>query len=247
MPTISFVMLTWNRKKFVEQMFLAFYKNLSNDFNYEFLIIDNGSNDGTKELIDKLSEADTNIKVWNNDKNKGLNEYKKLFSKTKGEYVIIIDDDVIEFPKSFDRSLIEYINEFRDFGFICLDVIQNEFTEGAKPDSQFYTDIERGGKIISEGPAGGWCAVFRRKDYKKIEILFYLTGSLSMKKSEDGILCALFKRVLRLKRGVIQGVKCLHACGPYYSKLFGYLDRDIEKYRMSKLNNAADTYCEYKK
>lgn len=246
MPAISFVMLTWNRKNFVEQMFSSFYKNLSNNFDYEFLVIDNGSNDGTMELLKGYAEKDSSIKACFNDKNKGLNEYKKLFSKIKGEYIVIIDDDVIEFPFAFDKIMVDYIQEFKDFGFISLDVVQNEYTEGAKPELKFYIDVARGDKTISEGPAGGWCAIFRRKDYRKIKILFYLTGKLTMKKSEDGMLCALFQRVLGLKRGVIKDLKCLHACGPYYSKLFGYLDRDIEKYKISNLDKIADIYSEYK-
>lgn len=73
-----------------------------------------------------------------------------------------------------------------------------------------------------------------------------MSGRLSMKNVEDGRLCFFFNKILRLKRGIITDVKCLHACGPYYSKEFGYLERDIAKYRNSNLGNIANVYESYK-
>ncbi|MDR0526439.1 MAG: glycosyltransferase family 2 protein [Spirochaetaceae bacterium] len=242
---VSFVMLTWNRKQFVEKMFSSFYKSKSEKYNYEFLIIDNGSIDGTASLLKEAEKNDPHIKIWYNKKNKSLNEYKKLFNRSKGDYIIIIDDDVIEFPKDFDKIMVDFINVFYDFGFIALDVIQNEFTNGAKPELKFYKDILKNGLTISEGPAGGWCSIFRKTDYKKIK--FKMAGKrLDMKNGEDGVLCYLFENILGLKQGLTKGIKCFHACGPWYSKEFGYLDRDIQKYKASGLDNFVELYNKYK-
>ena len=52
----------------------------------------------------------------------------------------------------------------------------------------------------------------------------------------------LFGKILRKKFGVIKDVKCLHACGPKYSKMFGYLDRDIEKYKSADLGGLVEMY-----
>jgi len=243
---ISFVMLTWNRKLFVEKMFSSFYENKSADCEYEFLIIDNGSNDGTVDYLSNTAKLDKNIKVRYNKKNKGLNEYKKLFNLSKGDYILIIDDDVIEFPKNFDKTMVEYMDKFEDFGFVCLDVVQNEYTDGAKPDSSHYEDITRNGLTISKGPTGGWCTIFRKKDYRKIKWHFVLGKKLKFGYAEDGKLQRKFDRILHLKSGVIKDVKCFHACGPYYSQKYGFLDRDIEKYKMSGLDRMINKYQEYK-
>lgn len=243
---ISYVMLTWNRKHFVEKMLNSFYKNKSEDIPYEFLIIDNGSDDGTQHLLQQYSVNDHHIRLWLNNKNKSLNEYKKLFARSKGDFIIVVDDDVIEFPFQFDKTMLRYMTEFSDFGFLSLDVVQNEYTNGAKPDSSQYIDIIKNDMIISEGPAGGWCAIFRRRDYRKIKLLFDFSGKLNMKNVEDGRLIFMFKKILRLKHGVIKGVECLHACGPYYSKLYGYLERDIAKYKLANFEKFVDIYKDYK-
>jgi glycosyltransferase involved in cell wall biosynthesis len=237
-------MLTWNRKKFVEELLHSFYQNISNAHEYEFIIVDNGSDDGTVELLKDAQKRNDKINVFYNNKNKGLSEYKRLFRNVKGEYIIIIDDDVIQFPKDFDDLLFKSLNCAKDFGFIALDVVQDEFTNGAKPEQSQYKDIKIGEYTISEGPTGGWCTILRKSDFDKIKFFFYI-HRINMRYSEDGVIAKLMKQKLKLKEGLLKDIKCLHACGPYYSKQYGFLDRDIRKYRNSKLKNFVKVYESY--
>ena len=66
-----------------------------------------------------------------------------------------------------DKIFITYLSKFKKFGYLALDVIQNEFTTGAKHASSKYTEIRHGDLIVEKGPTGGWCTGFRRKDYQK--------------------------------------------------------------------------------
>ena len=238
-------MLTWNRRQFIEMCLDSFYQNVSLNCDYQFLLIDNGSDDGTVETLKKRQANDTNLKVFYNKKNKGLNEYKKLLNRSKGDYIIIIDDDVIEFPKDFDLLMVNYLDSFPDFGFLALDVIQNEHTNGAKPEQHNYIDIVRAGLTISEGEAGGWCAILRRKDYSKIRFRFNLSR-LNMGKGEDGKLRKLMAAKLNLRFGIMKNINCFHACGPYYSKIYGYLERDLIKFKAAKLTAFVDLYTDFK-
>ena len=162
----------------------------------------------------------------------------------KGDYIIIIDDDIIQFPKNFDDILIKSIQAAKDFGFIALDVIQNEYTNGAKPDQSLYKDIKAGDYILSEGPAGGWCAVLRKADFDKIKFYFYI-HIVNMRYSHDGVITKLLRQKMKLRQGVLKGIKCFHACGPYYAKQYGYLEQDIMKYRKSNLKKFVQMYESY--
>jgi hypothetical protein len=162
----------------------------------------------------------------------------------RGEYIVIVDDDVVDFPKSLDRIFIEYMRAFRDYGFLALNVIQNEFTNGAKPEKHCYTEDKRDGRVVEKGPTGGWCTCFRKRDYRKIRFVFELLN-LNMRHSEDGALEKLFRWFLHLKSGIIQDAHCFHACGPYYSKENGYLQRDIEKYNKARLDAFVDAYKKF--
>ena len=100
---------------------------------------------------------------------KQRNKLSNKASKNNNQYIVIIDDDVLDFPEEFDRKLIETMGVYKDIGFLALDVIQNEMTNGAKPEKHFYVEETRGGITVQKGPAGGWCAIIRKRDYKKIK------------------------------------------------------------------------------
>jgi len=208
--------------------------------NCEILIMDNGSTDETGKLLEKYRE-NKHIKIGRNKKHKGIAAYKNLFNKAKGEYIIEIDDDVIEFPQHFDKTMVDYMNTYTDYGFVALNVIQNEHTNGAKPDDSQYTEDVRGDKIIQQGPTGGWCTCFRKRDYRKIRLYFNLMP-LSFRRGEDGTLSGLFGKYLRLKSGIIKNQVCFHATGPYYANQYDHLAREIEKYEINKFGELADLY-----
>jgi glycosyltransferase involved in cell wall biosynthesis len=240
----SFVILTWNRKIFLEKCLSSLLESIDSVEDTEIIVMDNGSTDGTAEFL-KQFENHKNFRIVLRDKNYGLNAYKKLIGKAKGDYIVVVDDDVLGFPPNIKQVFESYMTTFKDFGYMALDVIQNEHTNGAKPTLEHYTEVERNGKIVQQGPAGGWCACFRRKDYQKIKLLFWWSD-LSMKNAEDGRLSYLLNKWLKLKYGIIKDIKCFHAAGPYYSREYGYLDRDIEKYKISGLDNFVEMYKEYK-
>ncbi len=88
---ISVIMLTYNREKFVFNMIEDVLKQSYK--NFEFLIIDNGSVDGTPLLLNKYSDNDTRIRIITlpggsigHARNVGVNS-------AKGDYIAFVDDD----------------------------------------------------------------------------------------------------------------------------------------------------------
>ncbi|MFA6086789.1 glycosyltransferase family 2 protein [Mucilaginibacter sp.] len=241
---ISFVILTWNRYKFLEKCLEALIESIETPNDCEIIIMDNGSTDGTRDVLNRYQNNKL-VKVILRKKNYGLNAYKKLFGHAKGEYVVIVDDDVLTFPEKLDTLFIDYMQTFTHYGFIALNVIQNEFTNGAKPGPECYTEEIIGDKVLQEGPTGGWCACFRKREYKKLWLKFMFTN-LNMRKSEDGVLAQYFQRKLGLKSGIIKNAVCFHATGPYYARQYGHMDREIEKYKQSKMQTLVLHYEEYK-
>lgn len=240
----SFVILTWNRKKFLHKCISALTESIGGRDDSEIIVMDNGSDDGTREYLDELKN-DPRFRIVRLKKNYGLNAYKKLFRLAKGEFIVEIDDDVILFPNDIATVFDSYMAAFPEFGYLALDVIQNEFTNGAKPPAENYQEIERDGKVVQDGPTGGWCTCFRRSDYRKIRLSFFLKD-MNMRTSEDGMISGMFREKLKLKSGIIKDVFCFHASGPHYSKEFGCLERDIEKYRAAGLDSFVDMYSNFR-
>ena len=238
----SFVILTWNRASFLDACLTALSKSIANQESCEIIVLDNGSTDSTNEILMKHSASkQPQLKVIALDENYGIKAYKRLFRESKGQHIVTVDDDVLEFPANIDLIFGEYMETFRDYGYLALDVVQDKYTDGARADPERYTDDIRDGKTVHQGPTGGWCSCFRRRDFAKIKYFFYALP-LSMRLGEDGALSFLFKRILRLKCGIIKNVKCFHACGPYYAKKYNYLDREIAKYSRAGLVTYVEKY-----
>ena len=239
----SYLILTWNRRAFLERCISELVANIGAS-DSEIIVMDNGSDDGTPEYLNEL-KSDQRFRIYLLKKNYGLASYKKLLRKARGEFIVIVDDDVLMFPPDIEGTFASYFSDFPDFGFLALDVIQNEHTNGAKPPDDHYVECVNGEKVIQAGPAGGWCACFKRKSFRKVWLFFELSN-ISMKAPEDGLLSGLIYRWCGLKSGIIKGKRCFHASGPHYSRENGFLDRDIEKYRMSGLADFVDAYRSYK-
>lgn len=91
-PKVTVLMPVYNGEKYLRD---AIDSILCQNFtDFEFLIINDGSTDGSQKIID--SYLDKRIKVLNNEKNIGLvNTLNKGFNEAQGEYIVRMDcDDV---------------------------------------------------------------------------------------------------------------------------------------------------------
>ncbi|UJF33203.1 glycosyltransferase family 2 protein [Paenibacillus hexagrammi] len=115
-PKVSIVMLCWNRKDDVRES-LSRIRDIEYR-DYELLVVDNGSTDGTQEMV----EADfPEAKLIRMSHNVGIEAYNVGFEKALGEYLVIIDDD--SFPAS--RAISRMVEKFeRDpkLGVVAFDV-----------------------------------------------------------------------------------------------------------------------------
>nr|WP_045822870.1 hypothetical protein [Williamsia herbipolensis] len=177
--------------------------------------------------------------------NEGLQAYHRLFTAASGKYIVVVDDDVLDFPTDLDAVFDRYMTAFDDYGFLCLNVVQNEYTNGAKPPADAYSLDIRDELTVERGPAGGWCACFRRRHYTLLAPLIK-RRRLSMASGEDGMLSNMFATYLRKKHGVIRDHLCFHATGPYYAAQYGHLDREIEKYKTVGLRDLATAYEDHR-
>lgn len=219
----------------------SFFENISGNLPYELIVMDNASDDATQDVLAKYKD-NPNVRIVRSERNLRLNAYKPLFGMARGKFMVDLDDDIIEFPKGFDKALVDYFEVFPDYGFLCLNVVQDDKTNGHKPGPECYRDDVRGNRAVQEGPVGGWCAAFRRRHYLLFKFFFNLLN-LTIQRSEDGVLSGFLHVILRKRQGVIRDAVCLHATGPYYAEKFGLLKREVEKYEVVGLTRAASEFA----
>jgi glycosyltransferase involved in cell wall biosynthesis len=86
-PLISIITINYNDKIGLERTL----KSVTNQTyqNFEYIVIDGGSTDGSKELIEKYQEK---IKYWVSEPDKGIyNAMNKGIINTNGEYLLFIN------------------------------------------------------------------------------------------------------------------------------------------------------------
>lgn len=92
MPAISVVMPVYNTEKYVAKAIQSILEQTFVDF--EFLIIDNGSTDGSSSIIEQFAKRDARIRVIRNEKNVFIAEARNIaLAQASGEYLYLIDSD----------------------------------------------------------------------------------------------------------------------------------------------------------
>ena len=97
--SISIIMSVFNEHKFIDNSINSILKQSYGDF--EFLIIDDFSNDGTVEKLKSYQSLDTRIKLYFNKETKGLSKNLNfLIKETKYEYLARADaDDIYDYKR----------------------------------------------------------------------------------------------------------------------------------------------------
>lgn len=239
-PEVSVLLLTWNRAPMLETCLKELFASLSTSLSHEIVLMDNGSTDETPAILARYAVR-PDVRVVTLPQNTGLAGYKRLFGMARGRIMIEVDDDILRFPKDFDRTLVDYLDALPDYGYLALNVVQDELTDGAKPSADHYRDDVRGGRVVEEGPTGGWCSAFRRRHYRLFRPLINMLH-LSMARCEDGVLMACMQKILRKRIGLVKNAVCLHATGRAYAEKYGLLKREVEKYTIGELPEMAERF-----
>lgn len=86
-PKISIITINYNNREGLERTFDSVFSQ--NYTNFEYIVIDGASNDGSKELIDQFSDK---ITFWVSEPDKGIyNAMNKGIRVAKGAYLLFIN------------------------------------------------------------------------------------------------------------------------------------------------------------
>ena len=103
-PMVSVVMSTYNRADLLPRAVESILNQTYGDF--EFIIIDDGSTDGTVDILRAYTEQDNRIKVITNRPNQGLIvSLNKGIDAARGKYIARMDDDDVAVPQRFERQV----------------------------------------------------------------------------------------------------------------------------------------------
>ena len=109
MTRVSIVMASYNRKDYIKLAVDSILNQTYKDF--EFIIIDDCSTDGTREILEDFAQKDCRIKLIKNKENKGLIYNLRLgLSQANGEYIVRMDDDDIAYAERIEKQ-VKFMDE----------------------------------------------------------------------------------------------------------------------------------------
>ncbi len=113
-PLVSIIMPVYNRVNVIKNAIDSILNQ--NYSNWELIIVDDGSTDGTRELLETFK--DNRIKVFFNEINMGVSPSRNLgLEKAKGDYIAYLDSDDL-WDSRFISAMLGAFIELPDADFI---------------------------------------------------------------------------------------------------------------------------------
>ncbi|MCL6098899.1 MAG: glycosyltransferase [Bacteroidetes bacterium] len=104
-PKVSIITLTYNALNYTKEFIASLQKYTTGD--YELIVIDNCSTDGTQSYLDGLGKKYENIKIVLNNENKGFPAaVNQGILESRGEYIVVANNDIV-FTDQWLEKMIE--------------------------------------------------------------------------------------------------------------------------------------------
>lgn len=120
---ISIVLITWQMRDLLQKCLETIYK-FTEGLNFEVIVVDNYSQDGTLEMIESEYPQ---VKLLKNVINKGVAPARNQGIKvSKGKYILILDADMEVVENSF-KMLYDFLDKNPDCGLVGCKLVDNNF------------------------------------------------------------------------------------------------------------------------
>lgn len=171
---VSIIMPVYNSEKYLKE---AIESILNQTYtNFKLIIINDGSTDGSLDIINEYIKNDERIELFNNDGNKGLPYTRKRgLELADTEYIALMDSDDISYNQRLEEQ-VKYLDENKKIDVVATDfdyLINNEIKKVKR--ISFNRAIEEENLMISYqlmffNPILNSSAMFRSEFIKKHNI-----------------------------------------------------------------------------
>jgi len=156
-PKISAIIPTYNRAKLLPRVIKSVLDQTFQDF--ELIVVDDGSTDNTKEVVEKFQKEDPRIKyIWQENSGGPAKPINTGIKNSSGKYIAILESDDEWLPEKLEKQ-VEILEKFQNVGLVSCYAMKI---------------FPNGKKIIYKTPFSG---ILRKEDWKKY---WQLWGILSL-------------------------------------------------------------------
>ena len=131
-PMITVIMPAYNAERFIEEAIRSVMGQTVAD--WELLVIDDGSQDGTCAVGEQLAAEDPRIRMLRNDANMGVAKTRNRgFDLCRSSYVALLDSDDVWHPEKLERQLARLGESGADLCYTSYGIIDAQ-SQKAKAD-----------------------------------------------------------------------------------------------------------------
>lgn len=117
-PLVSILVVTYNSSDFIALCLESIRRNTAYP-NYEVLIVDNNSTDGTKDILERYAAVDAHVQVTVFDTNSGFAAAtNKAAARARGEYLLMLNADTMV-TSGWIARLMRHIGLDSTVGLVC--------------------------------------------------------------------------------------------------------------------------------
>lgn len=114
---LSIVILNYNQKNFLKVCLNGILK-VQPKINYEIIVVDNASTDGSRKMLAGFKIKDSKLKIIFNKKNLGFGSGCNVgIKESKGKYILLLNPDIAVLDNSIEK-LIKYLEENKKVGIV---------------------------------------------------------------------------------------------------------------------------------
>lgn len=117
---LSIIVTNYNYGRFLEEAITSLFHNTSCQ-NFEVLLVDDGSTDGSDKIITQLCRRFPRLKFYPHTKNQGQEAaFETAFPHVQGEYLHPFAADDVMLPGALD-TMLDYFERFPEISCFCSD------------------------------------------------------------------------------------------------------------------------------
>lgn len=115
-PTLTIIMPTYNKKQYIDQALDSIFMQKTT-YNYEIIVADDASNDGTLDIVNKYAIKYPNkIKILESKTNQKLfKNILRAYAITKTDYFCVLDPDDYWIDEEKIQKALDFLETHKDF------------------------------------------------------------------------------------------------------------------------------------
>ena len=124
-PLVSIIIPSYNSEKFISETILSIQNQTYT--NWEIILVDDCSTDGTIAIIEKFSKDDPRIQWFQLPQNSGTGIARtRAITEAKGRYIAFLDADDLWKPEKLQKQIDFLVSKNIPFTFSAYDCIDEQ-------------------------------------------------------------------------------------------------------------------------